>query len=138
MINYFHYTIANMGFLKECMRKTVSKKSNRLYSAEDMTTIRQMLTQYRDHTIEYVEPYTHIFTQEPYDMAHVRHLIETKATLGTYVQVFTELDPVDWEQWSEEMASMLNIISHTEIAQHHGIKVMQTIGRVGRLVRRKD
>ena len=141
MINRFLYTIANMGFLKDTMTKRTQRerhnpKWNRLYSAEDMSTVKQMLSNYQGYDIEYTKPYTHIFTQETYDIEHVRLLIDTEATVGTYVQVFTELDPAEWEQWSEDMASMLNIISHTEIAQHRGIKVMQTIGRVGRLVRR--
>jgi len=141
MINQFLYTIANIGFLKETMSKRSVRdrktaKTHRLYSAEDMSTVKQMLSKYPEYVIEYSKPYTHIFTQETYDIEHVRHLIDTEATEGTYVQVFTELDPAEWEQWSLHMASMLNIISHTEIAQHRGIKVMQTIGRVGRLVRR--
>ena len=62
----------------------------------------------------------------------------TECVVGTYVCVFLESEPKEWRHTAQQLAEWMNIIEHCEIAQHHGIKVMRTIGRVGRLVRRKD
>lgn len=122
-----------MNFLQETLTKL---RANHIYTTEDNTTIMGLLTQYPDYKIKTDAPYTHIYTLEPYSVAEADAWITQHAQTGTYVQLFTELDPSEFDEWREQLADMLNIIKHREIAHHNGIKVIQTIGRVGKLVRR--
>lgn len=118
-----------MGFLQQTLHE---RRRNAIHSVENMQQIRHMLRD-KPERIEYHRPYTHIFTQEIYTIAEVEHFVKQYAETGTWICVFTELDPQEQSEWLSSMDSIMSIVEHQEIAQRRGIKVMRTIGRVGRL-----
>ena len=124
--NQFQYTIAVMNHLQQHLS---DKLTNSVYCAEPHEHIMNLLQSY-PHRIILKKPYTHIFTLKTVSLSELSVLVQSKGVRGTHVCAFTVIKQGEHNQWHKAMNQIMTVYTHTEIAQTHGAKVIQTEGRV--------
>ena len=138
--NEFQLTLSVLEWLQQT---THARTHNSVQCPEGTTQILQLTRDWSSPNalkkqihITDRKPYTHIYTVKPLEVMEAVEFIRKHVSKNQNVCVFVIQDRhTNWAQYEEQITQVISVYEHRIVAQANGVKVVRTIGRVGRLGR---